>query len=358
MYWENSRVMAKKFLIAAGGTGGHIFPGLAVADLLKKSGHDILWVGTKSGLEVELVPKAGYLIKYINISGIRKSGLARFLCSPWKIFVAIIQALKIIYKFKPDTVLCMGGYISGPCGIAAWILRKKLVIHEQNALAGSTNKILERFSDVVLQGFPGALRKGITVGNPVNPPSLRPSSPAPLPYGERGVRILVLGGSRGALAINECIPEVLAKLKDNNIKVTHQTGKKHIDITKNLYKKLNIKDAEVVPFIDNMPEAYNQADLVIARAGALTIAELASFGLPSILIPYPFAVDNHQTYNARFLADCGAAIILPQSQLTVEKLANVIQELINDQDKLKSMGELAKQQAKLDATTRVVNALY
>jgi UDP-N-acetylglucosamine--N-acetylmuramyl-(pentapeptide) pyrophosphoryl-undecaprenol N-acetylglucosamine transferase len=345
-------------LMCAGGTGGHIIPALAVADSLLKQGYNLHWLGTKAGLESKLVPKAGIPISYIAISGLRGGNWLTFLIIPFKIIIALIQSIQILLKLKPILVVGMGGFVTGPSGIAAWLLRVPLIIHEQNAIPGTTNRILARFANKVLEGFPHSFTRFnhvLFTGNPIRNEFLVLSPPEERIVDKRvtKLKLLVIGGSRGALALNECVPRALQQCSPAMIEVWHQTGHNHLDKTLELYKQVQV-NSKVVPFIDNMAQAYAWADLVVCRSGAITIAELAAAGVASILVPFPFATDDHQTKNAEYLSAAFAAILIPQSDLTVAKLGNILQDFINDRAKLIAMSKAAYKLANRDALHNVV----
>lgn len=354
----------RRILIMAGGTGGHVFPALAVADRLRSQDWDIHWLGTKAGLESTIVPKANIPIHYIEIKGLRKNGLAGWCLAPFRLLLALFQSLKIIHQLKPDVVLGMGGFICGPGGIAAWLLRRPLIIHEQNAISGLTNRALSHVAVRVLEAFPGTFHaniKAIYTGNPIREMLVDLPQPNIRFKEHQGPkRLLVLGGSQGAVALNDICPAALQKMPiDKRPVVWHQVGSKNDAVakTKAGYKAAGIDiDTEAVridPFIDDMAVAYAWADLVLCRSGALTVTELATVGVGSILVPYPFAVDDHQTANGRFLEKMGAARIVAQSQLKAEKLAELFLELLNDRDRLLKMAEAAYQIAKRNAVTEV-----
>lgn len=331
----------------AGGTGGHVFPGLAVAQYLRDQGVEVHWLGTAQGLEARLVPEADIPLHVITITGVRGKGWQTKLLAPFKILHAVWQSLKLIRAVHPDVVLGMGGFASGPGGAAAWLLRCPLVIHEQNARAGMTNRLLSVVADKVLEGFPhtfSAQTKVVYVGNPVR----QAIEVLPLPdkrlLPARGrCRLLILGGSLGAQALNELVPHALARLQpDERPEIRHQTGDKHHEETKKLYKSMGM-EADLVPFIKEMAEAYTWADVVICRAGALTIAELCAAGLGAVLVPYPFAVDDHQTANAEFMVRGQAAICWQQKDLTAEALADIVRQLIKSPERRLSMAQAAYQ---------------
>jgi len=344
----------RSILIMAGGTGGHIYPGLAVADLLRAQGWQVAWLGAPNSMEAELVPKQGYAMAWVSFAGLRGKGTLRLLTLPFTLLRALGQSAAAIFRHRPDVVLGMGGYITFPGGLMAALLRRPLVIHEQNSIAGLSNKVLARIAQKVLSGFPGVLPQAIWCGNPVR------SSIAALPdpharYAARSgnLNVLVVGGSLGAKALNEALPQALAQLpEDSRPNVTHQTGKQHFDSVQQLYRQAGVQ-ADIRPFLDDMAACYANADVVICRAGALTIAELAAAGVASILIPFPFAVDDHQTHNARFLSERGAALLLPQNELNAEKLALLLRELTRE--KLLAMAQQARSMAKADAALAVAN---
>lgn len=341
-------------LLMAGGTGGHVFPALAVADELRQRGIQVAWLGTQKGIEADVVPKAGIDISFIDVAGLRGKGALGWLLAPFKLLHALWQAIGVLKKLRPSVVLGMGGFVTGPGGVAAWLLRRPLVIHEQNAIAGMTNKLLVPFTTRVLEAFPGTIKspKTIHTGNPVR--TVIGAQPKPWIAAEnQTIHLLVVGGSLGAKALNEVVPQALAQLsKEQRPQVWHQTGKKNIDETLKLYKTLNI-EAKVEPFIERMGDAYAWADLVLCRAGALTIAELAIAGAPSILVPYPYAVDDHQTSNAKYLVDNGAAVLVQQRDLTVSRLLELLAQL--DLPKLKQMASAAKKLALPEATQKVAD---
>jgi UDP-N-acetylglucosamine--N-acetylmuramyl-(pentapeptide) pyrophosphoryl-undecaprenol N-acetylglucosamine transferase len=347
-----------KLLIAAGGTGGHIFPALAVAKEVMGMGKKVAWLGTKKGLEAKIIPKEDIKLNYIWVWGVRgKGGLIKLL-APFRVILAILQSMIIIIKFKPSVVLGLGGFVSGPAGIAAWLLRVPLVIHEQNSIAGLTNKILARFATAVLQGFPHSFKNvpnAIFTGNPVRKEILTKTNN--IVVDPNNLKILIIGGSRGALALNKVIPGAITKSNcAPNISVWHQTGDA-MDNTVPVDAYKGVKSAKIEPFITDMAAAYTWADLVICRAGALTIAELAIAGVASILVPFPQAVDDHQTYNAKYLSDSNAAILLPQAQFNEESLGEILLDLYNKPSKIQTMAQNIKALAMPDALNKVVAAL-
>ena len=349
--------MSRAILIMAGGTGGHIMPGLAVADILRAQGWRVTWLGAPGGMEAELVPKHGYEMAWVNFSGVRGKGLLRLLLLPFTLLRALGQSAAAMFRHRPDVVLGMGGYITFPGGLMAAMLRRPLVIHEQNSIAGLSNRVLARIAQKTLSGFPGVLPKAIWCGNPVRG-SIAALGDPQARYAARSGRlnVLVVGGSLGAKALNEALPQALALLpQDARPNVVHQTGKQHFAAVQQLYRQAEVR-ADIQPFLDDMAGSYAHADVVICRAGALTIAELAAAGVASILVPFPFAVDDHQTHNARFLSERGAAWLLPQSELNAEKLAQLLRDLMNDgqgREKLAAMAQQARAVAKADAAQRV-----
>jgi len=336
-------------LIMAGGTGGHVFPALAVADELRARGIPVVWLGTKAGIESRLVPQAGYPIEWMSITGLRGKNTLTLLLAPLRIAMACWQALTVLRRRKPCAVLGMGGFASGPGGLMAWLTRKPLLVHEQNAIAGLTNKILARFADVVLQAFPGVFKIAQTTGNPVRQSICEIEAPvsrfARRANEQKNLRLLVIGGSLGAVKLNEIIPQALSKINtEDRPQVIHQTGMKNIESAKSLYNDADV-EAKVEAFIDDMPAVYEWADLVICRAGAMTVFELAAAGVASILVPYPHAVDDHQTQNARYLENSGAAIIKQQDELSVDWLVETINDFSNDRKKLVDMAVTARKLA-------------
>lgn len=333
-------------LIMAGGTGGHVFPALAVADELRLRGVPVVWLGTKAGIESRLVPQAGYPIEWMSITGLRGKNAITLLLAPVRLLLACWQALRVLSKRKPCVVLGMGGFASGPGGLMAWLIRKPLLVHEQNAIPGLTNKVLARLAAVVLQAFPGVFKDAVTTGNPVRKSICELVEPEARLHNRHGkLRLLVIGGSLGAVKLNEILPQALSQIAlVQRPDVIHQTGMKNIESAKNLYKESGI-DARVEAFIDDMPSVYEWADLVICRAGAMTVFELAAAGVASILVPYPHAVDDHQTHNAKYLEAAGAAIIRQQGELTPEWLATVINDFSANREKLLRMAVAARRLA-------------
>jgi len=348
-------VSARSIMIMAGGTGGHVFPALAVADALRAAGWRVCWLGARSGMEATLVPSRGYEIAWVRFAGLRGKGLAAKLLLPLNLLVAFWQSARAIFARRPDVVLGMGGYISFPGGMMASLLARPLAIHEQNSIAGLANRVLARVADRVLVAFPGALDRGEWVGNPVRPEIARLAPPAERFAARRGpLRLLVLGGSLGAAALNETVPRALALVPQGQRPlVVHQSGARHIDALRRNYAAAGVA-ATAVAFIEDMAAAYADADLVLCRAGATTVAELAAAGVAGVLVPYPFAVDDHQTANARYLVERGAALLVRQRDLTPERLAELLRGLARES--LLEMAERAREAAKPDATAAVARA--
>jgi len=348
--------MLKRVLIVAGGTGGHVFPGLAVARYLLEKGVDVQWLGTKQGIESRLIPAENIPLHFITINGLRGKGLVALLFAPFRILIAIKQALRVILTIEPDVVLGMGGFVSGPSGIACWLSRRPLVIHEQNAKAGFTNKMLARFSKRILTGFPDVFsqhEKVIVVGNPVRHELEQLPIPAKRHLSDAPFRLLVLGGSLGAQGINEIVPRALLQLNVNERPtIWHQTGDKHAEIVKNIYKSMGL-EAKITPFIQDMHNAYTSANMVLCRAGALTVAELCSVGLGAVLVPYPYAVDDHQTANADFMVKNGAALCIQQTELTDSRLADIIKQFSQSGETRLRMAEAAYQLRRVDVVEKI-----
>lgn len=348
--------MTQTILIMAGGTGGHVFPGLAVAAEMKASGWQVVWLGTRSGMENRLVAQQGYPMEVIDFSGLRGKRALTWLTLPLRLLKAFKQSLSVLRRVQPDVVLGMGGYPAFPGGMMTSLLNKPLVIHEQNSVAGLTNKILARLADKVVLGFPAKIsadeNKVIVAGNPVRQAIATVEKPEKRFAGRSGpLRLLVVGGSLGAQALNTVVPQALKKIPESlRPVVVHQAGEKHLETIRKNYEVLGV-NARLLAFIDDMAAEYASCDLVLCRAGALTVSELAAAGVASVLVPYPYAVDDHQTGNARFLSDQQAAILLPQAALNSDKLAEVLQKLTRDQ--LLGMAINARQQAKPDAAKKV-----
>jgi UDP-N-acetylglucosamine--N-acetylmuramyl-(pentapeptide) pyrophosphoryl-undecaprenol N-acetylglucosamine transferase len=348
-------------LIMAGGTGGHVFPGLATARVLQRRGFDIVWLGTQRGIEARLVPAAGIPVEWLSVSGLRGKGLLTLLAAPFNLALALAQAVRALRRHRPHVVLGAGGFVSGPGGFAAWLLRRPLVIHEQNAVAGLTNRLLARLADRVLEGFPGSFGKGVRaerVGNPVRAEIAAVAAPERRYAARSGrVRLLVFGGSQGSARLNAVVPAALAELPEElRPEVMHQTGAHGLDETTAAYRSRGMT-ADVRPFIDDMAGAYGWADLAVCRSGALTIAELAAAGVPALLVPFPAAVDDHQTRNAEFVVGAGAGELMPESTLTPVTLAHKLRELLDaGRPRLLEMARAARGTALVDADERLADA--
>lgn len=354
--------MVTRILIMAGGTGGHVFPALAVAEELRMQGVEVIWMGTHHGLEAQIVPRAGIPMEWIKIGGLRGKGIVSWCWAPLKFLFALMQAFVILLRCRPMAVLGMGGYAAGPGGVMTWLLRKPLLIHEQNAIAGLTNRILARMAGSTMEAFPGALPeryRPIMTGNPVRSEIAASLDPVTR-FQDRSasLRLLVLGGSLGAQALNEVVPRAIQKIaEDRRPEIWHQAGSRNIDATDSIYKETGVA-ARVVPFIDEMAEAYQWADVVLCRAGALTIAELAAVGVASILVPYPYAVDDHQAHNAAYLVEADAALLIRQEDLTADYLSRLLSEYIEagpDRSRLLDMAVAARRLAKPDAAQHVAS---
>ena len=352
--------MMNRVLIMAGGTGGHVFPALAVAQALQEKGVTVTWLGTQRGLESDIVPKAGFPIDWISIQGLRGNGMLGWLMAPVKLLKAVYQAWQVFNLRKPDAVIGLGGFVTGPGGVVAWLKRKPLVIHEQNAIPGMTNKLLARLANRVLEAFPKSFEnkfQAVCVGNPVRKELLALASPEErLRLREGAFHLLVVGGSLGAKALNDVVPSAIKQVEGFlPLSVWHQTGQKLHAEALEAYKDVQC-DKRVDPFISNMAEAYAWADLIICRSGALTVSELSAVGLGSILVPYPHAVDDHQTKHAGFLVDAGAAELMPQDSLTADALAEKFKRIFQDRKLILDMANAAYQLRKTDSVDGVINA--
>ena len=341
-------------MIMAGGTGGHVYPAMAVADYMKEHGWKIVWLCTEGGMENKLIEGKPYEKAIITMQGVRGKGLLGWLLLPLKLTKAFSQSAKAIRKYQPNVVLGMGGFAAFPGGLKAWMLAKPLVIHEQNSIAGLTNKVLAIFATRVLVAFPSAFGdKATLVGNPVRQDITQLPTPEHR-YNQRTgkLNLLVVGGSLGAAALNDVLPKALANLPKDTFNVVHQAGEKHIDALQANYQAAGVK-AETKAFINNMSEMYAWADVVICRAGALTIAELACVGVASVLVPFPHAVDDHQTHNAKYLSDAGAAKLIQQTEFNVQKATEILRNLTRES--CLDMALKAKQLAKPEATKTVAH---
>jgi UDP-N-acetylglucosamine--N-acetylmuramyl-(pentapeptide) pyrophosphoryl-undecaprenol N-acetylglucosamine transferase len=335
----------------AGGTGGHVFPALAVAELLIEKGWQVTWLGTQKGLEARVIPAKGIEIDWLSVAGVRGKGWLSKITAVLLLSKACIQALKILRRRKPDVVLGMGGFVAGPGGLMAKFLGIPLVIHEQNRVPGTTNRLLARMANRVLEAFPGSFDKKLNAqftGNPLRKQfeiSFYPSAtPGAVAEGSRGINILVVGGSQGAKILNEIVPDAMAELK--SVEVRHQTGMAMQQQVESRYKALGV-NAEATAFIEDMVSAYQWADLVICRSGAMTVSEVAAAGVPAIFIPLPTAIDDHQTANARYLTEAGAALLLRQKDLDATTLIEHITKVLKQLD---IMRKTVKEYARLDAT--------
>jgi UDP-N-acetylglucosamine--N-acetylmuramyl-(pentapeptide) pyrophosphoryl-undecaprenol N-acetylglucosamine transferase len=344
--------MTKRIVIMAGGTGGHIFPALAVAQFLQTQGWQVSWLGTKAGLESRVIPANGIEIDWLSVSGLRGKGILSKVSAIFKLAKSCAEARKILKQRKPDVVLGMGGFVAAPGGLMAKILKIPLIIHEQNRVVGTTNRLLAKIATKVLQGFPNSFApkfEAICTGNPLRKifiDSIKQTNSAQ----NETLKILIVGGSQGAKALNEIVPNAIALLK-NAVQIHHQTGAAMQNEVAETYEKLNL-NAEVSSFIDDMAAAYSWADLIICRAGAMTVSEVAAMGIPAIFIPLPNAIDDHQTANAKYLTEAGAAILLKQSDLTAHNLAQQIEETLR---LLAQRREIAQSLAYLNATETVAN---
>jgi UDP-N-acetylglucosamine--N-acetylmuramyl-(pentapeptide) pyrophosphoryl-undecaprenol N-acetylglucosamine transferase len=350
---------SRPILIMAGGTGGHVYPALAVAHALQQHSREIVWLGTHRGIESRVVPAADIDVEWISIQGLRGKSVLTLLLAPLRLSWALLQSTLVMIRHRPAAVLGMGGFVSGPGGLAAWLTRRPLVIHEQNAVAGLTNRLLARLARVVLQAFPGSFPARIqseTVGNPVRPEIAAIDDPARRFSNRDGTtRLLILGGSQGALALNRVVPEALALLSPElRPVVRHQAGNSTLQLAVDAYAATGL-EAEVTPFIENMADAYAWADLVVCRAGALTVAEIAAAGLAAVFVPFPAAVDDHQTANARPLEAAGAAIIIKEQDLTAAALADCLAGLLTSRDDLRERAIKSRALARPNALSRITD---
>jgi UDP-N-acetylglucosamine--N-acetylmuramyl-(pentapeptide) pyrophosphoryl-undecaprenol N-acetylglucosamine transferase len=353
-----SAVASRTLMIMAGGTGGHIFPALSVAEHMQAAGWTIVWLGSRAGMEARIVQPKGYTMAWIRFSGLRGKGFIPAAMLPFNLLIAFVQSARAIFAHRPDVVLGMGGYVAFPGGMMASLFNRPLVIHEQNSVAGLTNRVLGHVADKVLLGFPGAFGKRARAewsGNPVRSDIAAIAPPEERFAGRSGrLRVLVLGGSQGAKALNDVVPQAIATMSESvRPDVTHQAGAAHLEAVRSNYASARV-DAKVIPFIEDMAASYAAADLMICRAGASTIAELAAAGVPAVLVPYPAAVDDHQTQNARFLSERNAALLIPQSELTPERLGRLLSEFTRD--KLLAMAKQARLVGRPQATRAVAEA--
>jgi len=350
---------SRRFLMMAGGTGGHVFPALATARALEARGHEVYWLGATGGMEQRLIGDTDIPLSLIHISGLRGKGKLALLLAPFRLMRALGEAFTVVRRIRPDCVVGMGGFVTGPGGVAAWLTRTPLVIHEQNAIAGMTNRILVRFANTVLEAFPGSFGADVVTrctGNPVRQDLASLPEPETRMADRSGqLRVLVVGGSLGARVFNQQLPEALALIPESDRpEVRHQCGEKNLDEAKAAYEAQGVS-ASIEPFIRDMAEAYNWADVVICRSGALTVSELCAAGIGAVLVPFPHAVDDHQTANAKQMVDAKAAVLIPQPKLTPAILAETLQDLAKDRTRVMNMAKAARTLARPDATERVVN---
>lgn len=348
-----------RILIAAGGTGGHVIPALTIASDLSQRGHSIKWFGTKSGIEAKLVSEAGFDIEYIkDLKGIRGKSLAHWLFAPFKIVRSIIESISLIRRYKPHGILAMGGYVAGPIGVAAWLMRVPLVIHEQNAIAGTTNKILTKFSKNILCAYDGAFSSKVNalpIGNPVRNEFESFTHYTANNEFPNKINVLVIGGSLGAKDVNSTVADMLLNYNiRDKVRLVHQVGKHDFDRMKSIYSGHKV-DVALYAYIENMVQMYTWADLVISRSGAMSVAEISAAGLPSILVPYPHATDQHQYYNARYLEQSGAAILINQSDLDAKRLSESVNYFLESPYALISMAEKAKRLHKPDIASNITD---
>jgi UDP-N-acetylglucosamine--N-acetylmuramyl-(pentapeptide) pyrophosphoryl-undecaprenol N-acetylglucosamine transferase len=346
-------------LIMAGGTGGHVFPALAVAKVLRERGVPVVWLGVPGSMEARLVPAQGFPIEWLQVSGIRGKGARALLLAPLRIARAVWQAIRVLRRLRPRAVLGAGGYVSGPGGIAAWLLRVPLLIHEQNAVPGMTNRWLAKLATRVLEAFPGSFppgRKVTTIGNPVR------EDIAALPVPEERFaqrtdrsRLLVFGGSQGARALNATLPKALARLSpEQRPQVRHQAGERGLDVARSAYRDANV-EADVTAFIDDMAKAYAWADFAVCRSGAMTVTELQAAGLGAVFVPLPIATDDHQTKNAEVMVRAGAASLIRESELSAERLGDLLGALCADRQRTLAMARASRATRVIDAAVRAAD---
>jgi UDP-N-acetylglucosamine--N-acetylmuramyl-(pentapeptide) pyrophosphoryl-undecaprenol N-acetylglucosamine transferase len=352
----------RPIMVMAGGTGGHVFPALAVAEFLRQQGESIVWMGTRSGIESRLVPEAGIPVEWLDVQGLRGKGVLTIALAPFKLIQACWQAMNILRRNRPRAVLGMGGFASGPGGLMAWILRIPLIIHEQNAVIGLTNKLLKGLSRISYFAFPQAaagIANSEVVGNPVRAEILSIAEPQIRLAGREQdrLRLLIIGGSLGAKTLNEVVPAAMQKIpSQHRPMIKHQCGERHLDACQGLYQQCAV-EAEVMAFVKDMKSAYEWADLVVCRSGALTVSELAAAGMASILVPYPYAVDDHQYINAGFLEAADAALLIRDHELTPEKLSEIINRFSVERDQVLKMSLNARSVAYTEATKLVAQGV-
>ncbi len=346
-------------LIMAGGTGGHVFPALAVADQLRQRGVEVVWLGTRQGLEARAVPAAGYDVEWVTIRGLRGKGVFALVAAPFLLVAAMLQTVSVLLRRRPAALLGMGGFVAGPGGLVAWLLRRPLLIHEANALAGFTNRVLARLAARVMTGFPGTFEqipRAEWVGNPVRPEIAALPAPAQRLCERAGrLHVLVVGGSQGARAFNQRLPQALAEIDSQCLpELWHQAGRGNAAEVEQAYRAAGI-DARVTEFIDDMAAAYAWADLVICRAGAMTVAEVAAAGVAALFVPFPHAVGDHQTVNARYLVERDAGLLIAQDALSSERICAIVTSLTRDRSRLLAMARHARELARPDAARRVAD---
>ncbi len=349
----------RRFLMMAGGTGGHVFPALATARALEEKGHQVYWLGASGGMEQRLIGETDIPLSLIHISGLRGKGKLALVLAPFRLMRALGEAFTIMRRIRPDCVVGMGGFVTGPGGVAAWLTRTPLVIHEQNAVAGLTNRLLVRFAKTVLEAFPGSFGGDVITrctGNPVRTDLAQLPAPEQRLAERNGrLRVLVVGGSLGAQVFNQQVPAALAQMAEGDRPdVRHQCGEKNLDAARSAYEQAGV-EARLEPFIKDMAEAYDWADVVLCRSGALTVSELCAAGVGAILVPFPHAVDDHQTQNGQQMVQAGAALMISQSRLTPDGLAETLEDLAKDRSRVMNMAKAARSLARPDATERVVN---
>jgi UDP-N-acetylglucosamine--N-acetylmuramyl-(pentapeptide) pyrophosphoryl-undecaprenol N-acetylglucosamine transferase len=347
-------------LIMAGGTGGHVYPALALARLLRRRSQPVVWLGTRKGLEARVIPAEQIQIEWLSVGGLRGKGWTTLLAAPFRLAIALWQALQVMRRHRPLAVVGLGGFVTGPGGVAAWLTRRPLIIHEQNAVAGFTNRCLSHLADEVLEAFPDSFNASVrahTIGNPVREDIAAAPTPQVRFAGRHGpINVLVFGGSQGAVRLNTVVPLALAQLGGGRpLNVRHQAGARWLTAAVQNYAKSGVR-AQVTAFIEDMAEAYAWADLVICRSGALTVCELAAVGVASILVPFPAAVDDHQTVNAAYLVDHGAGLLIPDRDLTPQRLCETLQQLCADRVQLLEMAIRARDLAQPRATQDLAQA--
>ena len=351
---------ARPILIMAGGTGGHVYPALALARLLRRRSQPVIWLGTRKGLEARVIPPEQIPIEWLSVGGLRGKGWLTLLAAPFRLSLALWQALQVMRRHRPLAVVGLGGFVTGPGGVAAWLTRRPLIIHEQNAVAGFTNRCLSHIADEVLEAFPDSFNRAVratTIGNPVREDIASAATPQVRFAGRHGaINVLVFGGSQGAVRLNAVVPLALAQLGGGlAVNVRHQAGARWHEAAAQNYAKSGVR-AEVTAFIEDMAEAYGWADLVICRSGALTVCELAAVGVASILVPFPAAVDDHQTVNAAYLVDHGAALLIADRDLTPQRLCESLRRLCADRVPLLEMAIKARDLAQPHAAQDLAQA--